>query len=48
MKPLNDNGAASPQRRPAKTLTKHATHFIAFILFRAMMALAFIGGCYAG
>lgn len=46
MKPSNGNGAAR-QDNPAKTLTKHATHFIAFALFKVLLALAFIGGCYA-
>ena len=47
MKPLNDNGAASPQCRPARTLTKRATYFIAFLLFKVLLALAYIGGAYA-
>lgn len=47
MKLSNDNGAASPQCRPARTLTKNATHFIAFLLFKVLVVLAFVGGCYA-
>lgn len=44
---FNDNGAASPQCRPAKTLTKYASDFIAFILLKVLLLLAFVGGCYA-
>ncbi len=42
------NGAASPQCRPVKTLTKRATYFIAFNLLKLLVVLAFVGGCYAG
>lgn len=47
MKLSNENGAAR-QSNPVKTLTKYATDFIAFLLFRALLVLAFVGGSCAG
>ncbi len=46
MKTPIENGVVG-QDNPVKTLTKYATDFIAFLLFRALLVLAFVGGFYA-